>query len=429
MGDLRPLGSEKLGGMDKISRIMEIARYKETPKQSINELSTTNYTITLPDGNVYAIVKEKLGYVIKSGLNESTLDYVDHMRHRKHYRSYSEAMKKLNLMASEINRVSGFEENISLIGEQTDVKKKFILKLPNTSKTKPAAEEPATPPPAEDMSATPPAPDAMGATPPAEDMSATPPAPDAMGMGDMGATPPPPPGDDMGIEDMSGEVPPSPEDELGGIGDEESDDEEPQGPTGLKSIQKLTGRLSQKLRSFEKEKGLDSQDIKYVLNSIISALDLENLDEDDKDDIISKFDGSDEYGEEGAGELDLSSEEDDFSDIGSASDMGETPPPPSNEPPMVESKVDNLIKSYFKITEEEKPILEEKKKKEFLKKKIQDIETKNEIRNLSESVKQMSKALNLFESNAKFIGKTNKENLVFVKNGKQIKVTPFGQVI
>ena len=410
MGDLKPLGSEKLNGMDKINRIMEIARYKETPKQSINELSTTNYTITLPDGNIYAIVKEKLGYVIKSGLNESTLDYVNHMRHRKHYRSYSEAMKKLNLMASEVNRVSGFEENISLIGEQTDVKKKFILKLPNTSKTKPTVEEPATPPPAEDM-------------------SATPPAPDAMGMGDMGATPPPPPGGDMGIEDMSGEVPPSPEDGLGGIGDEESDDEEPQGPTGLKSIQKLTGRLSQKLRSFEKEKGLDSQDIKYVLNSIISALELENLDEDDKDDIISKFDGSDEYGEEGAGELDLSSEEmpdDDFG-IGSSDEM--STPPPSNEPPMVESKVDKLIKSYFKITEEEKPILEEKKKKEFLKKKIQDIETKNEIRNLSESVKQMSKALNLFEGDAKFIGKTNKENLVFVKNGKQIRVTPIGKII
>jgi len=247
-------------------------------------------------------------------------------------------------------------------------------------------------------------------------------------MGDMGATPPPP-GDDMGIEDMGGEVSPSPEDGLGGIGDEESDDEEPQGPTGLKSIQKLTGRLSQKLRSFEKEKGLDSQDIKYVLNSIISALELENLDEDDKDDIISKFDGSDEYGEEGAGELDLSSEEmpdDDFG-IGSSDEM--STPPPSNEPPMVESKVDKLIKSYFKITEEEKPILEEKKKKEFLKKKIQDIETKNEIRNLSESVKQMSKALNLFEGDAKFIGKTNKENLVFVKNGKQIRVTPIGKII
>ena len=29
MGDLRPLGSEKLQGMDKIRRIMEFARYNE----------------------------------------------------------------------------------------------------------------------------------------------------------------------------------------------------------------------------------------------------------------------------------------------------------------------------------------------------------------------------------------------------------------
>ena len=32
MADLRPLGSEKLQGMDKISRIMEIARYGEVEK-------------------------------------------------------------------------------------------------------------------------------------------------------------------------------------------------------------------------------------------------------------------------------------------------------------------------------------------------------------------------------------------------------------
>ena len=57
MADLRPLGSEKLQGMDKIKRIMEIARYNEAPKQEINELSTTNYTIKLSDGNTYAIVK------------------------------------------------------------------------------------------------------------------------------------------------------------------------------------------------------------------------------------------------------------------------------------------------------------------------------------------------------------------------------------
>ena len=206
-------------------------------------------------------------------------------------------------------------------------------------------------------------------------------------------------------------------------------DEEDEG-VSFKSIQKLTGKLAQKVRDYKDKDGeITSKDSKYVINSILSAL-IDDLDDEDKDDIISKFDESDEYGEEGAGELDLSSEEDDFSDIGGDSNMGETPPPPpSNEPPVVESTVDKLIKSYFKIGEEEKPILEEKKKKEFLKKKIQEIETKKEIRNLSESVKQMSKALKIFESNAKFIGKTNMENLVFVKNGKQIKVTPFGQVI
>jgi uncharacterized membrane protein len=96
---------------------------------------------------------------------------------------------------------------------------------------------------------------------------------------------------------------------------------------------------------------------------------------------------------------------------------------------MMESKVDKLIKSYFKVNDDEKSILEEKRKKDFLKKKIQDIETKKEIRNLSESVKQMSQSLKIFESDAKFVGKTNKENLVFVKNGKQIKVTPFGTII
>ena len=37
MGDLKPLGSEKLQGMDKIKRILEIAKYNETPKQNINE--------------------------------------------------------------------------------------------------------------------------------------------------------------------------------------------------------------------------------------------------------------------------------------------------------------------------------------------------------------------------------------------------------
>ena len=122
MADLRPIGSEKLEGTDKLRRIMEIATYRETPKTELNNLSTTNYTIQLSDGNFYGIVKERLGYIIKTGINESNMDYSDPMKNRKYYRSYSEAMKKLNLIVAETNRNTGNEYEIPLIGEQPEVK-------------------------------------------------------------------------------------------------------------------------------------------------------------------------------------------------------------------------------------------------------------------------------------------------------------------
>jgi len=49
MADLNPIGSEKLKGMDKINRILEISRYNET-SQSVNE-SNSEYTIQLADSN------------------------------------------------------------------------------------------------------------------------------------------------------------------------------------------------------------------------------------------------------------------------------------------------------------------------------------------------------------------------------------------
>ena len=162
MADLKPLGSEKLESMDKIRRILEIAHYNEKPKPQLNENETLNYTIQLADGYTYGIVKEKLGYIIKKGINESILDYSDPIRQRKYFDSYSQAMKKLNLHAKELNRIYENEEEIPLIGEQTVSKKKFVLKTP-----KPATEptpDAATPSP-------PPAPDAATPSPP--------PAPDA----------------------------------------------------------------------------------------------------------------------------------------------------------------------------------------------------------------------------------------------------------
>ena len=213
-------------------------------------------------------------------------------------------------------------------------------------------------------------------------------------------------------------------------------DEDQKGPS-FKSIQRLTGKLSQRLRTIEKEKSLDSDDIKYVLNSILSAINLENLEEDDKDDILSKFDGEeDEYGQEGPGELDFSSEEDfDMSEPPAEEESGAMMTEPKEEYGQVmdsifgESQVEKVLKSYFLIDESEKKTLEEKRKKDFLKNQMKKIEVKKEIRNLSESVKQMDVALRLLDENTKFIGKTNQENLVFSKNGKQIKVTPNGRIL
>ena len=62
MAGLKPIGSEKLQGMDKINRILEISRYKENTPQPVNEDKSVEYRKTLSDGNEYQIVKEKNGY-------------------------------------------------------------------------------------------------------------------------------------------------------------------------------------------------------------------------------------------------------------------------------------------------------------------------------------------------------------------------------
>jgi hypothetical protein len=71
MADLKPIGSERLQGQEKLNRILEIARYKENIPSNINETSRVEFERVLSDGNHYEIVKEKSGYVIKKKVNES----------------------------------------------------------------------------------------------------------------------------------------------------------------------------------------------------------------------------------------------------------------------------------------------------------------------------------------------------------------------
>jgi len=302
MGKLKPIGSEKLQGMDKIKRMIQIATYNENIPNPVNETSSKEYNILLPDGKKYFIIKEKVGYVIKKGINESTSDYIEPMKGRKYYPSFSQAYKRLNLITKEINLLEGYDKNISLFNESNDDEIKYYLKTQTNEQDVPAESPAPAPAPAPAPS---PAPAPAPSPEPSPEMETS---------------------DDESL-DMDGM-----EDEP--IGGEEDNEEE----VSFKSIQKLTGKLAQKLRELmgNEDEEISSKDKKYVINSILSAIDLESMEEDDKEDIIDKLEGDEEM--ESSEEPSQGEEDMDFSDemadqeIG-GEDMGQesTPPPAPTE--------------------------------------------------------------------------------------------------
>ena len=110
---------------------------------------------------------------------------------------------------------------------------------------------------------------------------------------------------DVDMEDEMGDEEMDMEDDM----EDDMEGEEPDMEGFMKSIQKLTGKLGQKLRDVEEEMG--SEDIKYVLNSIISAVELENLDDEDMEDIVARFEEDDEaaYGDEEEMDVDMDIED------------------------------------------------------------------------------------------------------------------------
>ena len=402
MGDLKPLGSEKLTGQDKIKRIMEIARFNEVIPSSLNETARSEYSIPLADGNKYEIVKERQGYIIKKTISESETDYIEPMKNRKYYSSYSQALKRLNLVAGELNRLNENEEGVSFFGEQ----KKFVLKTP-----KPAAEAPAMAAPA------------APAAPPAVPSPSLPPSPaDAPAAGeDMSF--------DMGVEDMGpeGEVDAdvSMDIETPGMGEEE--------PVSFKTIQKLTGKLTQKIRTLDGQEPMTSEDIKYVINMVLSSVDLKSLTEEDREDILSKFD--DEMEDLGGDDMDGM----DFTDDSEVEDIQSDMDVPVEGYEMEEggygngaiidsifgeSAIDKVISKYFEISKKE--ILESKKNK--MKESLSVKRQMEEVVNLSETIEQELSSKKFLEENssAKIVGITNKKNLVFEHNGRQVKISPKG---
>jgi hypothetical protein len=205
----------------------------------------------------------------------------------------------------------------------------------------------------------------------------------------------------------------------------------------MKSIQKLTGKLGQKLRDAEEE--LDSESIKYVLNSVISAVNLESLDDEDLEDILDRFeteedvdydmeDEVDVVDDEFGGEEDMGMEDDmDMGDEEMDVEMSD------EEEPVMENlgeKVNKTLKKYFKETKKEK-VLKESKTKKYIRGKIQESTKIKEILKVSKSVEQELGAKKIVKEdvNAKFLGLTKKGTIVFESNNSRIGITPRGKVI
>lgn len=273
MAEIKPLGSEKLNGDEKLKRILELTYYKNSNNKSTqNKAELVSETKT---GGVYGIVREKDAYYVKRGLNESSLDYIGgmFMKNKNKFSSYGEALKRLDLL-------KGQEE----LNEST----KYVLKTNAPKAESPIAE----------------------------------PSLDAPSM----AAPELPSIDN---EDM--ELPTDGGEELSTDVEVTPDSEKPS--DYMSELQKLAGKLGQELRD-TKEK-MKSDDIKYVLNMIISAVDLNNLDIEDLEDIAEKFERDEEF------EDDFSSEEE------PSLDDEETTEEPSSQEDLEEVDAMDSLESFI----------------------------------------------------------------------------------
>jgi hypothetical protein len=362
----------------------------------------------------------------------------------------------MNLMAKEFNTLYENEEGTSLFNES----KKYILKRKNTNEMMSNDIE------LDEQATAAPAPAPAPAVPAPAPAAPAPVAPEEIPSPDLSADEVEPNVDD--VDDV----------------DEEGDDE----PVTMKVIQKLTGKLAQKIRNFNNsdEEDMIGDDVKYVINSILSALDLSTLNDDDIEEIMNRLEGveedEDNMGEEpGMGQEEPSSEE--GSEMGGSEELslpdetGEMKEMMSLEDALNEkipsayasnmrrelntgfdsmeddfeeyprhgaklkqrsyphlthgtfgeSKIDKIISKYFDTNEEDE--IRKESRKRTLREMVEF--DKSEVRRLSETIKQERMALKFMEKNPKasLLGVTNKKNLIFNDGITETKITPNGNIL
>ena len=200
----------------------------------------------------------------------------------------------------------------------------------------------------------------------------------------------------------------------------------------MKSIQKLTGKLGQKLRDVEEEMG--SSDIKYVLNSVISAVDLDNLDDEDKEDVLDRFEEDETtYGDEEEMDVDMDidmegSEDDmDMGDEEMDVDMDMEDEEMAME--SLKQRVGNLLESYI-TKKDKKKETKSIEPKEYLKARLKNVLKENKLTKKAKTVEQELSIKKVLKENKGInLNKENKEGDVILESqNKKVVIKKDGTI-
>jgi len=258
---------QSLKGKDLHNKVLALMG-KLAINESTNVASAVEQVKIGPDGKTYGIVREGHKYFIKiadvlpgTAVMVEDFKYIGGLanKNKERYDSYADALKRLNIKFDAINESLDLSQNINMFESDITVEKKveepieeekFVLKVKDADTEAAPAPEPTEEPVSDDI----------------DD-------------GDMFGSESGSPEDAENIEEPAGEMETADNTE---ISDEEiSDEDDP-----VKAIQKMTGKIGQMMRAME-EPDLDLE--KYVINSVISAMHLKDLDKEDKLEIIKKI--------------------------------------------------------------------------------------------------------------------------------------------
>ena len=280
----RNINPKTLKGQDKLNRVLDLMGKMNTLNES-KSYSELELVKKGPNGIVYGVIRENHDYFIKTSNKTSgkflaeDFSYVGGLQNKydERYNSYAEAIKHLNMKFDMLNESYGIDSNTNIfesdgvafgggagfgfVMEEDDDEEKNEEKKEIISDADADLEEQKK---------------VLKVDTPKAEVPVEDEVEDEVDV-DMG-------GDiadvDFGEEEMSDED--MGDEDMGDDGDEDGD---------TKKIQKYTGKIGQMLRDMDEA---DSDLEKYVINSIISAMHLDEMDEEDKEDIIAKLEGDDE---------------------------------------------------------------------------------------------------------------------------------------